>query len=287
MAKATKNITTPTQLRSKEFRSKIGKGIQAAAGGSRRPRSSGGAAPMPTEDVQISTYVYEIRVDGVVRYIGKGRNGRMYSHMIEARRTANKPGVKIANLSPHFRKMLVRAIRRGANIKEKVITADLTDDAAYAIEHHMIGSFHKNHPGQLWNTIDERFMSPEYLPDDWSNPVHPLYKVHRPLTPIKSFGEDQPRFFGQAISPNASWKVKFYSLSRLAFGHRYAKYHWSYHLRHSRCSRQLSRRLRGVGVPNICLWVGDGYLSTSFGLTTPIGNEKFRKTCIYQKVLSR
>jgi hypothetical protein len=201
MAKATKNITTPTQLRSKEFRSKIGKGIQAAAGGSRRPRSSGGAAPMPTEDIQISTYVYEIRVDGVVRYIGKGRNGRMYSHMIEARRTANKPGVKIANLSPHFRKMLVSAIRRGANIKEKVITADLTDDAAYAIEHHMIGSFHKNHPGQLWNTIDERFMSPEYLPDDWSNPVHPLYKVHRPLTPIKSFGEDQPRFFGQVPFP--------------------------------------------------------------------------------------
>ena len=97
--------------------------------------------------------------------------------------------------------MLVSAIRRGANIKEKVITADLTDDAAYAIEHHMIGSFHKNHPGQLWNTIDERFMSPEYLPDDWSNPVHPLYKVHRPLTPIKSFGEDQPRFFGQVPFP--------------------------------------------------------------------------------------
>ena len=27
-------------------------------------------------------YVYEIRIDGVVRYIGKGRNGRIYSHLI-------------------------------------------------------------------------------------------------------------------------------------------------------------------------------------------------------------
>ena len=29
-------------------------------------------------------YVYEIRIDGVVRYIGKGRNGRIYSHLIDA-----------------------------------------------------------------------------------------------------------------------------------------------------------------------------------------------------------
>ena len=38
-------------------------------------------------------YVYEIRVDGVVRYIGKGRNGRVYSHLIDAKRTATKQRV--------------------------------------------------------------------------------------------------------------------------------------------------------------------------------------------------
>jgi hypothetical protein len=27
-------------------------------------------------------YVYEIRIDGVVRYVGKGRDGRIYSHLI-------------------------------------------------------------------------------------------------------------------------------------------------------------------------------------------------------------
>jgi hypothetical protein len=39
-------------------------------------------------------YVYEIRVDGVVRYIGKGCNDRVYSHLIEAKRTASRPEVK-------------------------------------------------------------------------------------------------------------------------------------------------------------------------------------------------
>src|SRR5262249_54464144 len=35
--------------------------------------------------------------------------------------------------------------------------------------------------GQLWNTVDERFMDPKYLPVRWSNPVNPLYRLPRPL----------------------------------------------------------------------------------------------------------
>jgi hypothetical protein len=35
-----------------------------------------------------AAYIYAIIVDGVVRYIGKGRNGRMYTHLIEAKRTS-------------------------------------------------------------------------------------------------------------------------------------------------------------------------------------------------------
>ena len=144
-------------------------------------------------------YVYEIRVDGVVRYVGKGRNGRIYSHLIEAKQTASKPGVKIRNLSPHFRKMLVAAVRRGSTIKEKIVADNLTDQEAYTIEHQMIGNLHKHHAGQLWNTIDERFMSPEYLPDEWTNPVNPLYRLPRPLTPALDGldGQEPTRFFGQ------------------------------------------------------------------------------------------
>ena len=47
-------------------------------------------------------YVYEIRVDGVVRYIGKGCNDRIYSHLIDAKRTASRPDVKIRNLISAF-----------------------------------------------------------------------------------------------------------------------------------------------------------------------------------------
>ena len=126
-------------------------------------------------------YVYEIRVDGVIRYIGKGCNDRINSHLIEARRTASRSEVKIRNLSPHFRKMLVSAVRRGAIITEKIISAKLTDAEAYAMEWQMIWDYHKRHAGQLWNTIDERGRNPEDLPKQWSNPVYPLYRLPRPF----------------------------------------------------------------------------------------------------------
>ena len=66
-------------------------------------------------------YVYEIRVNGIVRYIGKGRDGRIYSHLIDAKRTASRSDVKIRNLFPHFRKMLVSAVRRGSNIARRCL----------------------------------------------------------------------------------------------------------------------------------------------------------------------
>jgi hypothetical protein len=31
--------------------------------------------------------------------------------------------------------------------------------------------------GQLWNTIDERFLDPRYLPEEWDDPEHPLYRL--------------------------------------------------------------------------------------------------------------
>ena len=129
-------------------------------------------------------YVYEIRVDGVVRYIGKGCNDRIYSHLIEAKRTASRPGVKIRNLSPHFRKMLVSAVRRGLKITEKIISSKLADAEAYKMEWQMIWDYHKRHAGQLWNTIDERGRNPEDLPKEWSNPVYPLYRLPRPFNKL-------------------------------------------------------------------------------------------------------
>jgi hypothetical protein len=129
----------------------------------------------------IGSYIYAIVVDGVVRYIGKGRNGRMYTHLVEAKRTSARCPAETAHLYPRMHRKLVETVRAGSQIIEIVITSGLTDRAAYRLESRMIGEFHKFRAGQLWNTIDERFLDPRYLPDEWDEPEHPLYRLPRPL----------------------------------------------------------------------------------------------------------
>jgi hypothetical protein len=129
----------------------------------------------------IGSYIYAIVVDGVVRYIGKGRNGRMYAHLVEAKRTSARCPAKTAHLYPRVHRKLVEKVRAKSQIIETVIRSGLTDQAAYRLESRMIGEFHKFRAGQLWNTIDERSLDPRYLPDDWDDPEHPLYRLPRPL----------------------------------------------------------------------------------------------------------
>ncbi len=128
-----------------------------------------------------AAYIYAIVVDGVVRYIGKGRNGRMYTHLIEAKRTSARCPASTVHLSPRMHRKLVETVRAGSQIIETVIKSGLTDRAAYRLESRMIGEFHKFRAGQLWNTIDERFLDPRYLPDEWDDPEFPLYRLPRPL----------------------------------------------------------------------------------------------------------
>ena len=144
----------------------------------KKPHTARAAARRETT---IGSYIYAIIVDGAVRYIGKGRNGRMYTHLIEAKCTSARCPAETAHLLPRKHRKLVEAVRAGSQIIETVITSDLTDRAAYRLESRMIGEFHKFRAGQLWNTIDERFLDPRYLPDKWDNPEHPLYRLPRPL----------------------------------------------------------------------------------------------------------
>ena len=168
-------------------------------------------------------YVYEIRVDGVVRCIGKGCNDRVHSHLIEAKRTASRPEVKIRNLSPHFRKMLVCAVRRSAIITEKIISSKLTDAEAYAMEWQMIWDYHKRHAGQLWNTIDERGRNPEDLPNKWSNPVYPLYRLPRPFNklPNGSMPPSEGRTATKRMELDGRNRTitRLASVSKMPFGH--------------------------------------------------------------------
>jgi hypothetical protein len=130
-----------------------------------------------------AAYVYAILVDGVVRYIGKGRNVRMYTHLIEAKRSAARCARDTSGLYPRMHRKLVEAVRAGSQITETVVTSGLTDRTAYRLESRIICEFHKFRSGQLWNTIDERFLDPRFLPDEWDDPEYPLYKLPRPLFP--------------------------------------------------------------------------------------------------------
>lgn len=124
-------------------------------------------------------YVYNVMVDGVIRYIGKGRGARLSTHVIKARRAAARR-VRTDRLHPRMYRNLVAAIRAGSKINERVIAFDLSDQEARRLESEIIGSFHQRRPGQLWNTVDERFMDSRFLPEKWDHPEHPLYKLQRP-----------------------------------------------------------------------------------------------------------
>ena len=114
-----------------------------------------------------------------MRYVGKGRDKRLYTHLIEARRTAARCGVHTSHLHPRVHRKLVGAVRAGSDIAEIVISDGLTDRNAFRLEYQIICTYHKNRPGQLWNTIDERFMDKRFIPKDWHDPENPLYKVAR------------------------------------------------------------------------------------------------------------
>jgi hypothetical protein len=105
-------------------------------------------------------YVYAIYVDGVARYIGKGSNGRMHFHVIEARRINSRRarGANTDRTATKFYRKLAEAMRHGATITEKIMLDGLTNRRAYRIEKQKIEELHKQKQDQLWNTIDERLI---------------------------------------------------------------------------------------------------------------------------------
>jgi hypothetical protein len=106
-------------------------------------------------------YVYAIYVDGVLRYIGKGTNGRMYTHMKEVRqRLARK--FKLKNVSPIFQQKLTEAAIKGAVIEEVVIVDNLTSKQAYELEHRRMEEMvHDGKRGQLWNVVPPSIYTPQ------------------------------------------------------------------------------------------------------------------------------
>jgi hypothetical protein len=82
---------------------------------------------------------------------------------------------------------LVGAVRSGADIKERIIVDGLTNRQALQIESRLCAAFHKLRTDQLWNTIDERFMDPRWLPENWSDPENAVYRLPHPLAPDRKY----------------------------------------------------------------------------------------------------
>jgi hypothetical protein len=105
-------------------------------------------------------YVYAVYVDGVVRYIGKGSNGRVHFHVIEARRINSRRarGANTDRTATKFYRKLAEAMRHGAIITEEIMLDGLTNQGAYRIEKQKVEELQKQKRDQLWNTIDERLI---------------------------------------------------------------------------------------------------------------------------------
>jgi hypothetical protein len=70
-----------------------------------------------------------ITVDDVVRYIGKGKGLRLYSHMKEVRCRINR-NFKLQNIGLRLQQNLTKAVLLGAKVTEQVLVDNLTEKEA-------------------------------------------------------------------------------------------------------------------------------------------------------------
>jgi hypothetical protein len=107
------------------------------------------------------SYIYAIHVDGVLRYIGKGTNGRIYAHMKEVRQRLTRK-FKLKNIWPLFQRKLTEAVMKGAVIEEIVLADNLTSKQAYKLEHrHLERLVYAGNREQLWNAIPPSIYTPQ------------------------------------------------------------------------------------------------------------------------------
>jgi hypothetical protein len=107
------------------------------------------------------SYVYAIHVDGVLRYIGKGTNGRMRAHMKEVRQRLTRK-FKLKNIWPLFQRKLTEAVMNRAVIEEIVLADNLTSKQAYKLEYrHLERMVYAGNREQLWNAIPPSIYTPQ------------------------------------------------------------------------------------------------------------------------------
>jgi hypothetical protein len=117
-----------------------------------------GAKNVPTPK---GSYVYAIHVDGVLRYVGKGTNDRIYAHRKEVRQRLTRE-FKLKNVEPLFQRKLTEAVMKGSVIEEFVLADNLTSKQAYKLEYrHLKTMVYAGKREQLWNGIPPSIHTPQ------------------------------------------------------------------------------------------------------------------------------
>jgi hypothetical protein len=108
-------------------------------------------------------YVYTISVVDVVRYIGKGKGLRLYSHMKEVRSRLNRD-YRLQNIGSRLQQNLTHAVLSGAKVIEVVLMDNLTERAAYKLENDTLREYvFAGKRDQLWNVIPASIQTPQEL----------------------------------------------------------------------------------------------------------------------------
>ena len=104
----------------------------------------------------------ELWVAGVVRYIGKGKGQRLYSHMKEVR-SRLKRDFRLRNIG-RMQRTLTKAFLSGAQVIEQVLIDDLTEKDAYKLEYDKLREYvFAGKRDQLWNTIPASIQTPQEI----------------------------------------------------------------------------------------------------------------------------
>ena len=142
--------------------SKVGTSRQILRKVARSTELSGGDIATETK-LAVGYYVYTISVAGVVRYIGKGKGLRLYSHMKEVR-SRLKRDFRLQSIGSRLQRNLTKAFLSGAKVIEQVLIDNLTEKAAYKLEYDKLREYvFAGKRDQLWNVIPASIQTPQEI----------------------------------------------------------------------------------------------------------------------------
>jgi hypothetical protein len=108
-------------------------------------------------------YVYTISVSDVVRYIGKGKGLRLYSHMKEVTSRLNRD-YRLQNIESRLQRNLTEAVLSGETVVEQILIDNLTEKTAYKLEYDQLREYVVAcKREQLWNVIPASIYTPQEL----------------------------------------------------------------------------------------------------------------------------